>query len=78
MKEIVNGNPQLRRTLYTAYAIVGLVLGATQVGFSAAEVGQPIALTVALAVYGFLGTAFGFTARANTGAQPATGHVEGR
>ena len=71
MQEIVNGNPALRRTLYTVYAVAGLILGATQVGFSAAEAGQPIALTVALAVYGFLGTAFGFAARSKTDATPA-------
>ena len=70
MQEIVNGNPALRRTLYTAYAIAGLILGSTQVGFSAADVGQPVALTVALAVYGFVGTAFGFQARAKTDAKP--------
>ena len=70
MQEIVNGNPALRRTLYTVYAVAGLILGATQVGFSAAEAGQPVALTVALAVYGFLGTAFGFAARSKTDAQP--------
>ena len=37
MQEIVNGNPALRRTLYTVYAVAGLILGATQVGFSAAS-----------------------------------------
>ena len=70
MQELVNGNPALRRTLYTVYAIAGLILGSVQVGFSAADVGQPVALTVALAVYGFVGTAFGFTARAKTDAKP--------
>ena len=70
MQEIVQGNPQLRRILYTAYAIAGLILGSTQVGFSAADAGQPVALTVALAVYGFVGTAFGFQARAKTDAKP--------
>ncbi|HLS01433.1 MAG TPA: hypothetical protein VK054_05540, partial [Beutenbergiaceae bacterium] len=64
-------------TLYTAYAIVGLILGSTQVGFSAADVGQPVALTVALAVYGFLGTAFGFTARSNTNARPVNDEPKG-
>ena len=78
MQEIVNGNPALRRRLYTVYAIAGLILGSVQVGFSSADVGQPVALTVALAVYGFVGTAFGFQARAKTDAKPAPDHPEPR
>lgn len=57
-----------RQALYAVYAFIGLGLGATQVAYSAAEAGQPMWLTVALAVFAFLGTAFGFTAAAN--AQP--------
>ena len=56
----------VRSVLYIVFAVVGVVLGATQVGFAAADAGQPVALTVALAVYAFVGTAFGFTASANT------------
>lgn len=70
MQEIVNSNPSLRRKLYAVYGVIGIVLGATQVGFSAAEAGQPVALTVALAVFGFLGGAFGFGARAKVDAEP--------
>lgn len=58
--------PALRAKLYAAYALVGVLLGATQVGFAAADAGQPVALTVALAVFAFLGGAFGFVANANT------------
>lgn len=72
MQEIVAANPALRRKLYAVYGVIGLVLGATQVGFAAAEAGQPVALTVALAVYGFLGGAFGFGARAKVDAEPVT------
>jgi len=64
MRDIVTG--KTRRIIYVAYAIIGLVIGATQVGYSAAEAGQPEWLTIALAVFGFLGTAFGFTASSNT------------
>lgn len=54
-----------RAHLYTAYAVLGVIIGGTQVGFSAAGAEQPTWLTVALAVFAFAGTAFGFTASAN-------------
>lgn len=57
----------------TSYTLLGLILGATQVGFSAAELEQPSWLTVLLAVYGFVGGAIGFTAQANT---PTRGRYE--
>lgn len=57
---------RIRSRVYVAYAVVGFVIGAAQVGFAAAEAGQPVALTVALAVYAFAGTALGFVAQANT------------
>ena len=60
----------LRKQVYVYYALTGIVLGAIQVGFGAAQAGQPLALTVALAVYAFLGGAFGFVARVNIN-QPA-------
>lgn len=58
--------PEVRKPIYAIYAVLGLILGATQVAFSAAEAGQPVQLTVALAVYAFVGTALGFTAASNT------------
>jgi len=58
--------PEVRKPIYAVYAFLGLVLGATQVAFSAADAGQPVALTVALAVYAFIGTGLGFTAASNT------------
>lgn len=54
-----------RKPMYLSYALVGVALGAVQVGVGAAEAGQPLWLTVSLAVYAFLGGAFGFVAGAN-------------
>ena len=58
--------PRVRRIAYAVYAIIGLALGAVQVGFAAAEAGQPVWLTVALAVFAFLGAGLGFTATTHT------------
>lgn len=55
-----------RRVVYSVFAFLGLALGAVQVGYSAAELGQPVWLTVALAVYTFVAAGVGFTAQANT------------
>lgn len=55
-----------RAVLYYVTFIVGLVLGATQVGYAAAEFDQPTWLTVALAVFAFLGSGLGLTAASNT------------
>ena len=63
-----------RKPIYAAYALAGAIIGAIQVGYLSAEVGQPVWLTVTLAVYGFIGTAIGFTASANT---PASGKFTG-
>lgn len=76
MKEIVNGNPKLRRVLYSAYAVVGLVLTATQAGYGATDLATPAWFAVAWAVYGVLGGAFGFGARAKVNASPVA-TVEG-
>lgn len=62
--------PAIRSKVYAVYAVLGLILGATQVGFAAAEAGQPVWLTVALAVYAFVGGALGFVAQANTPSEP--------
>ena len=58
--------PKARAAIYYVYVAVGLLLGATQVGFSAAELGQPTWLTVALAVFAFLAAGLGLTAASNT------------
>lgn len=54
-----------RKLVYAGFAAFGVLLGAVQVGFGAAQAGQPVWLTVALAVYAFLGGAIGATANAN-------------
>lgn len=59
-------NPRLRARVYNAFWLLGLALGGTQVGFASADAGQPTWLTVALAVYAFLGTGVGYTAAQNT------------
>lgn len=58
--------PHIRKRMYFVYGIAGVVIGATQVGYASASAGQPTWLNVTLAVFGFLGTAFGFTAASNT------------
>ena len=58
--------PRLRGTIYSSFALVGLALGGTQVGYSAAEARQPTWLTVAMAVFAFVGTGIGYTAATNT------------
>lgn len=64
-------SPAHRKVAYAVFAVLGVALGAVQVGFLSAEAGQPTWLTVALAVYGFLAGAFGFTtARANVDPDP--------
>lgn len=57
---------QYRKTAYAIFALIGVILGGTQVGFDAAEAAQPIWLTVALAVYAFVGGALGLTAAQHT------------
>lgn len=55
-----------RRWVYAVYAVAGVVIGGTQVGFAAAELAQPVWLTVTLAVYAFVGGAVGLTATSHT------------
>lgn len=70
LKEILPA--KARATLYTIYAVLALMLGATQVGFASADAGQPPWLTVTMAVFVFVGAGLGFTATANT---PAGKHA---
>lgn len=65
--------PATRKAVYAVYAALGVLLGAVQVGFAAAEAGQPVWLTVALAVFAFIGGALGLTAAANTPKPPSEG-----
>ncbi len=63
--------PDIRRRVYIGFWLLGLALGAAQTGYAAAESGQPTWLTVALAVYAFLGAGVGYTAQANVPNDPA-------
>lgn len=58
--------PRTRKALYVASFVIGLALGATQVGYGAARADTPTWLTVAFAVYAFLAAGLGVTAASNT------------
>lgn len=61
------GNSVVRKAIYSAYVIAGVIIGATQVAFAAIEgAGQPDWLTVTLAVYAFLSVPLGSLALSNT------------
>lgn len=57
---------KVRKWIYVGYATLGIAFGATQVGFATANVDQPTWLLVAFGVFGYLGTALGLVAAANT------------
>jgi hypothetical protein len=65
-----------RKPIYGAFAVAGVVIGAIQVGFSAAEVGNPLWLNITLAVFPFLAGAIGFTASANTNNEPGPADLD--
>lgn len=67
--------PRLRKALYTIYSVLGLALGATQVGYATADAGTPVWLKVTIAVFAFLGAGLGFTAATNTTARLQPGQV---
>lgn len=55
-----------RRYVYFTYAIIGLLLGAIQVGIATIpDTGQPVWLLVALNVYAYIGVGLGLTAGSN-------------
>lgn len=64
MKDVIPA--EARAIVYSIFATLGVIIGAVQVGFAAASAGQPVWLTVTLAVYAFIGGAIGITAQANT------------
>lgn len=66
MNALTNIPPNVRAALYWISFIVGIALGATQVGYQSAEAGFPIWLKVALSVYAFLAGVLGLTAASNT------------
>ena len=55
-----------RKPIYGAFAVLGVVIGAIQVGIAAIGAANPEWLLVVLAVFPFLAGAVGFTASANT------------
>lgn len=66
-QEILEGiNPTVRKSFYAIFALVGVVFGAAQVGYGAAEIPSPTWLIVSLAIYAFIGGTFGLTAATNT------------
>ena len=58
--------PNVRSALYWISFVVGIGLGATQVGYQSAEAGFPVWLKVSLSVYAFLAATLGLTAASNT------------
>ena len=59
-----------RTTVYAVYATLGVLVGSVQVAYAAAEAGQPTWLTVALAVYAYVGGAIGYTAATHVPSAP--------
>lgn len=57
--------PDLRKKVYSAFFLIGLVLGAFQVGYASLD-NSAEWLKPALAVYAFLGAGVGYTASKNT------------
>ncbi|WP_134324723.1 hypothetical protein [Cumulibacter soli] len=60
-----------RKVVYAVFAVIGVLLGAVQVAYGAADTDQPTWLIVTWAVYGFLSGAVGATAGSNTPADSA-------
>ena len=58
-------SPRIRQILYLAYTVLALISAALQIAYSSGGWGQPVWLTVGVAVLSFLGGALGFTAASN-------------
>src|SRR5699024_12810075 len=52
-------NPTTTKTAYYIYGLIGVAIGPIQVGYSAAELGQPTWLTLAIPVFSFIAAASG-------------------
>lgn len=64
-------NPTARKYVYLLFWLAGLVIGALQVAYGAADNTEvPQAVDIASAVYVFLGIGVGYTAAQNTPASP--------
>lgn len=66
-----------RAVIYSVYGVLSVALGAIHVGFAAAEVGQPVWLKVATAVFAFLGGALGYTAATHTPRESEVARLRG-
>ena len=58
-------NKQVRTAIYLFIVVGGLITGAAQAGFNAAEVAPPTAYVVALSVFNFLASGAGLVALIN-------------
>ena len=70
MSTPLDNYPNVRLAVSNAFWLLGLLLGATQVGYAAQSLASPTWLQVAINVYAFLGGAVGYTAAANTPNKP--------
>lgn len=59
-----------RKPVYFGYAMLGVVLGAIDIGFQEADVATPTWVAVAITVYLFVGGAVGLTAGVHTVTDP--------
>lgn len=59
---------------YITFAVVSVVVGAVTTAYASAGTALPVWLTAATAVTGYLGTALGLTAGANTPTEPIGGY----
>lgn len=65
-----------RKPIYGVFAVAGVIIGAIQVGYAAAEAGNPLWLNITLAVFPFVAGAVGFTASANTNNEPGPADLD--
>lgn len=61
---------RVRQIAYVTYAVIAVILGATQVGYASADAGTPVFVDVAFDVLGYLGLVLGLTAAANVSGTP--------
>lgn len=61
----LEGNPTLRKKIYTGFWLIGLALGAMAAFFGSAENDAPDWLVPTTAAYAFLGAGVGYTAQQN-------------
>jgi hypothetical protein len=60
----------LRLKIYLVFSLVGIAIGGIQVGYSTAELPQPLWLKISVAVFSFLGVAVGYTAASHVPSIP--------